>query len=119
MSIRLPLFALALLLSGCVSPHTPSVWIGSTFDEINTAFGQPSGVLINSEYNRVYAFELPRSQQPVGEPTPLVYGGDAELRLPGGGCVVLFEFHNETASRWQWEDAACAKESLPLPYQFK
>ena len=105
----------AIVLTSCSTPHGPEVWIGSTFDQIREAFGDPEVVAINARSNRVYAFQLEQVEQ---RDTQLIYG-TGEAVIADGGCVVMFEFAEETASRWQWDAQACGGVELPMPYQFR
>ncbi len=107
----------AAIATACTAQPTPAVWLNASFDELRTAFGDPTGVFINPTGNRVYAFSLPRREDIAhNDETPLVYG-NAELILQGVDCIVTFELAQAYVSRWNWNETGCAKLQLPLPYE--
>ncbi len=114
-----------ILLWGCATPHTPKVWVGTTFERLQRAFGDPAGILINARNNRIYAFRYdavpaPDATEETGteeQPTPIAYG-DATLALAATDCVILFELAGPAVIAWDWQGEGCGARPIPLPYQF-
>lgn len=114
--MRLFIFTLAVFtLAGCAAQHTPGVWVGYSFEDLQQAFGDPEAVLINGRANRVYVFrEFKQDRRFAG--TPLILGED-ELVMRDAGCSILFEMAGPAVVAWDWEGDDCSEMRLPLPYE--